>query len=454
MKYKQHPYQKKATELCVKHTTYGLLADPGLGKTSIILEAYRQLKKQGHVKAALVIAPLDPMYDTWPQEIKKWDSFKHMTVSILHGSHKDRALDTPADIYLINPAGLPWLYGALGKTWPFDMLIVDESHDFKNGRTQRFKTLKKILRQGKFESRYILTGTPVPNSLLDLYGQIYILDMGDALGQYYTHFRNRFFTSDYMGFNWYLKDSNAEVIYEMIDHLVVRLDADDYLKLPELTIVEKWFDLPPAARKAYDELEREFIIALDAGIVTASNAGVLTGKLRQAANGCIYGENNQSMFLHNQKSTIAANLIREMSGQKAVISYSFNNERDLLRNELKKVLGREPPYIGGNVSKTDRALLLKQFKDSDLQVLLGQVSSISIGLNLQAAHNLIMHSMDWNMARDHQLIRRLWRQGQKHPVIVHKILARNTIDEDLMESHKKKFSNQKNLLDYLKKKYL
>jgi SNF2 family DNA or RNA helicase len=196
------PYHKRAVRFGVERAAAGFFLDPGLGKTSITLAVFDVLRQQKLTRGVLVIAPLRVAYLVWPREVAKWKDFAHLRVSVLHGPKKAAALRRPADVYVINPEGLEWLFGALGPrtdTWPFDMLVIDESTKFKNTQTVRFKVLRAQLH--RFRRRYILTGTPAPNGLIDLFGQIFVLDLGRALGQYVTHYRNAFF--DRTGFGGY-----------------------------------------------------------------------------------------------------------------------------------------------------------------------------------------------------------------------------------------------------------
>lgn len=452
MKYVPHEYQKIAITRLVENCSVGLLADPGLGKTSITLSAYKELKRRGCVTAMLVVCPLDPLYDTWPSEVKKWSNFKDLRVAILHGANKDKELEKKSDVYLINPAGLSWLVKSI-KKWPFNMLVVDESTEFKNSSSKRFKLLRMLLRSGKFDGRYILTGTPIPNSLIDLYSQIYILDNGDALGKNLSSYRNEYFVPDYMGWKWTIKPRAENKIFKSIKNLVLRLDEKDHLQLPALTVVDRWVNLPKKAREVYEDLKKEFIVEIGKRTVKASNAAVLTGKLRQVANGSVYQEDGKAFLtVHREKDRVTANLIKEMFGQKVVVSYEFNNARDNLKKEMHKTFGFTPRHIGTGVGRAEKIRILKDFKEGSSNILLGQISSMSYGLNLQVSHNMIMHGVGWSQYK--QLTRRLWRQGQEHPVIINRVLARDTIDEDVIESLANKNATQKSFLDHLKQKYL
>jgi SNF2 family DNA or RNA helicase len=261
-KWEPHAYQMQAMEMMVSMGAAGLFLDPGLGKTSTTLGAFNILQKQGYVTRMLVIAPMRVCYNVWPNEVMKWEQFGHLKVNVLHGKGKEEALNDPADIYVINPEGLPWLAerDRLKRIKP-EMLVVDESTKFKNGSSKRFKLLKKMLNQ--FDRRYILTGTPTSQGLEDLFGQIYILDGGNALGQYITHYRRKYFyQTGYGGYSYEPREGAADEIAEKIAPFTLRLKAEDYLELPELVYNEVVVDLPQDVRLMYQELEREFIATI------------------------------------------------------------------------------------------------------------------------------------------------------------------------------------------------
>jgi len=257
-----HEYQKKAVKFLLQNAVGGLFLDMGLGKTASTLAAISVLIEREIIKRVLIIAPLRVCWTVWPVEVMKWLDFQHLRVEVLHGPGKDKAIQRDADIYVINPDGLAWLsLEGRGERLGADVLIVDESSLFKHSGTQRFKLLKYFL--AKFRRRYILTGTPAPNGLLDLFGQIYILDGGAALGRYITHYRQNYFMQvGYGGYTWVPKQGSEEAIYERLRPLILRMAAEDYLELPERVDNAIYVDLPEKARKTYDHLEALFISIL------------------------------------------------------------------------------------------------------------------------------------------------------------------------------------------------
>ena len=456
MKYEPHKYQQHAIERMLEEPALGLLMDPGLGKTSCTLATFSLLKEAGIVNNMLVICPLRPMYETWPAEIKKWDEFKNLSFFFLHGKIKSTNLHAKGDIFLINPEGLKWLWEQNHDVKiKFDMLVVDESTKFKNNRSKRFQMLKSRLDQ--FKRRYILTGTPAPNGLIDLWSQIYILDCGEALGKYITQYRRNYFhpliQSGHVVYKWGLNENSEKVIKNKIKPIAVRLDQKDYLKLPKLIIQDYYVDLPLKAKKIYKEMEKEFIVELNkVKVVTAMNAAAMTNKIRQIANGGIYTFRNKEWEdVHFEKTKLTTEIVDELAGQRVLISYDFKHDRERLMKYLKEF---NPRYIGGGVNVSAAKKRLEDWNKGDYPVLLGHPASVSHGLNLQSGNHIIFHSLTWNLEDYDQFIKRLWRQGQTKPVFVYRIITRDTIDEVVLEALASKAKTQKSLLDKLRKKFL
>lgn len=402
------------------------------------------------------------MYMVWPKEIKKWNDFKHLKCTILHGKDKDRNLKRgDADIYLMNPEGLRWLFRALGpkpERWPFDILGIDESSKFKHTKTQRFKELKDQL--PKFRRRYILTGSPAPNGLEDLFGQVYCLDLGRALGRYITHYRDEFFDAGgYGGYSYYLKQGAEQQIYKRIAPLVLRMDEKDYLDLPPLIKSNHYVQLPDEAQKIYNELETDFKISLEYGEVRAANAATATIKLRQVANGGVYhdavpGERRTSAALHDAKTEILLDLLDELEGQPTFVTYEFKHELDRIRKALKPQFG-DVPYIGGGVSDKRALEIEEEWNAGQLPVVIVNPQSAAHGLNMQkAGRAIIWYALTWDLELHDQMIKRIHRQGQTKRVFIHYVIARGTVDEALMSALQRKTRTQKGLLDALRLYYL
>ena len=453
-----HPYQERAIKIMIQQSAAGLLLDPGLGKTSCSLAAFKLLKKQGFADWALVIAPLKPMYETWPAEIKKWSNFRELTHVILHGVEKNRRVKQKADLYLINPAGLNWLFeskniGELMKRGN-GILIVDESTQFKDSSTQRFKLLKMHL--PKFKRRYILTGTFTPNGLSDMFGQMYVLDGGNSLGKYITHFKSRYFyqpNPSYERYRWEPQEGAFDEVVRKISPLVLQLNAEDHLKMPKLITVPderaiRWVELPDEAWSKYKAMEDDFISDLGDSFVVASNAAVAGGKCRQIANGALYiNQEHDYSVIHDEKIEALASLIDELQGQPLLILYEFVHDKDRMLKKWPKM-----PFIGGGVSQKKVSSYLTDFNAGRLPYLAGHPQSMGHGLNMQGScRHVCWFGIPWNFEHYDQAIRRVYRQGQKSDtVFIYHIVAKDTLDEKVLGvlGHKKK--NMKDLYSALK----
>jgi len=463
----------EGVKFLLEHAAAGIFLDPGLRKTSITLAAIKVLMKEKLLSRVLIIAPLRVCYSVWPKEVKKWKDFAHLRVEILHGKGKEEALRRDADIYVINPEGLEWLLGvtkvrppgkkkavikydlARFKLLAADTLVIDEISKFKHATSDRFQMLKPIL--PKFDRRWGLTGSPAPNGLLDLFGIMYMIDLGRALGPYITHYRAAYFTpTGFGGFNWVLQHNAEEAIYERIAPSVFRLSEDEYLKLPRIVENIIKLDLPDKVRKDYDELEKEFIIQIDAGTITAVNAGAASTKLCQIANGGLFlsqdvddegrkATKREWVDMHTAKIDAVEDLLEELGGSPAIITYDF--EHDLAR--LKKALGKDTPTIGGGVSAKKSDEIVDAWNRGELPYLLGHPAAMGHGLNMQDgnAQHVIWHSLTWDYELYDQLIRRLRRSGNKaETVFVHLLVMRDTVDEAKVLAMRRKKNTQGGLL--------
>jgi SNF2 family DNA or RNA helicase len=448
-----HPYQKEGIKFVIERGAAGLLLDPGLGKTRIILDAFRMLKAKRLVTRMLVIAPLRPCYSVWPKELAKWAELEGLTMAILHGPRKEEALLRRADIDVINPEGLPWLFrqDTLAKIsdegWPWSMLCVDESTRFKHTQTMRFKLLRPVL--GNFKRRYILTGSPAPNGLLDLFGQIYILDLGYSLGRYISHYRSAYFQQGgYGGYEWRLRQGEEKNIHQKIKTLVLRMAAKDLLDLPPLIFNRVEVELPDKALRQYRQMEDQLILALEEEVVLSANASVAWGKCRQIANGGIYHEGGEAWtHLHEAKVDAVEEIVEELQGQPALIAYEYRHDLERLRSRL----GSEVPFIGGGVSATRFREIESAWNAGELPVLLAQPQSVAHGLNLQGTGAAVVFAAQTpDLEVREQFIRRVWRQGQRERVVVHDVIAKDTVDEVIMQMIKHKDRTQQALLGALR----
>jgi SNF2 family DNA or RNA helicase len=388
------------------------------------------------------------MQNTWPSEISKWEDFKDLTATILHGPKKMERLQTSeADIHLINPEGLTWLMAQ--KTIPlYDILIIDESSKFKASNTQRFKALKNFL--PRFNRRWILTGTPTPNGLTDLFGQIYILDLGRALGRFISHYRRDFFDqSGYGGYTWTPKHDAFPRIVEKISPLILQMSAEDYLSMPELIYIERSVQLPDKARLIYKGIEDEFISVMDDPDrpIVAGTAAVAGVKCRQIANGAVYDEYGIPHDIHDAKLEALEELLEELAGAPTLVLYEFDHDR----SRIQKRFGDGIPVLGSGVSERKLSQIIDGFNRGEIPVLLGHPASMGHGLNLQGScYHVIWFGIPWNLEHYDQAIARVYRQGQKSSsVFVYHISAENTLDQEVLKALTAKDRDQQGLLKAL-----
>jgi len=408
----------------------------------------------------LVIAPLRVVHLVWPAERTKWRDFQHLKMEVLHGPRKDAALRRKADIYLINPDGLSWLEEKLGKNrdkWPFDILCIDESTLVKNSGTLRFKIIRRMLHQ--FRRRYILTGTPAPNGLHDLFSQVFCLDLGKSLGKYITHYRMQYFDqTGFGGYTYVPRPGAEEKIYAAIAPYILRMDRADYLDLPALVASNTYVELPPKASAAYDKFESDFLLEFGRNkAITAVNAAVLGGKLRQLANGGVYldAQPNEAKRrvkeFHDAKSVALVELMGELQGHPTLIAYEFLHDAARIQRALKKAGYGDVPRVGGGVSMKDTAAIVAAWDAGELACIVAQPQSVAHGLNLQkTGRAVIWYSLLWNYELYDQFIQRIWRQGQTERVFLHHLVARGTTDEAVLGGLRGKARTQGALLDALR----
>jgi hypothetical protein len=475
--WKPHKFQKAGVKWLLEHACAALFADPGVGKTSMTLGAISILLKGGHASKILIVAPRRVCYEVWPKEIQKWKDFNHLTIEILHGPGKDAALEREADIYVINPEGLDWLFGvtktmsASGKKQPivnmkrlkalgFDTLVVDELSKFKHSQTQRFKTLKQVL--SSFRRRWGLTGSPASNGLMDLFGQAYVLDMGNALGPYVTHYRSKYFVPGWDGFSWTPKEGAEELIYKAMAPLVMRIGSE-HLDLPLLVDQTIDISLPQSAYRMYDELEAHLITKMDDGFITAANAAVASSKCRQVVNGGVYldegvdvGKNKKIHRIgkrtwaetHDAKLDALEELVDGLQGKPLLVGYDFQHDLAHIQQRFGDV-----PYIGGGVTDKRANEIVDQWNQSKLPMLLGHPASMGHGLNLQSGmcSHVVWFSLTWDFELYDQFIKRVHRQGNTADrVFVYHLVVAGTIDEAVYWALKSKKKGQNALFEGLK----
>ena len=442
---KLHDYQKYCVERILETNNLGLFLDMGLGKTLITLTAIKELiYNRFSVGKVLVIAPKKVAEATWQNEIEKWPELGLLRTSTVLGTEKQRvkALNTPADIYIINRDNVVWLVDLYQNAWPFDMVVCDEFSSFKNHQAKRFKALASI--KPHIKRLVGLTGTPSPNGLLDLWAQVYLLDGGKRLSPSFYSFRNSYFEGDYMGYNYTARTFSQEEITRKISDICISMKADDYLELPECTDNIIPVVLSPKAKKAYLQMERDAVLEIeDAEDIDATSAAALSTKLLQLANGAVYDEDKHYHEIHDCKIEAFMETLEQLQGKNVLVFYNFKHDLARLIHALEK------KKI--NYRKLETKEDQKDWNEGKINVLLTHPASSAYGLNLQEGGNhVIWFGLTWNYELYTQANKRLHRQGQKEKVIIHHLVTEDTRDEDVMTALEKKEDVQNYVLESLK----
>ena len=418
------------------------------GKTAIVLSAIRRLKYDlFQVHKALVIAPLKVAEATWTGEARKWDHLHGLRLSLVLGSEHARfaALDAPADVYVINRDNVAWLVEALRPAWPFDMVVIDELTSFKNPQARRFKALKSRL---PAISRVVgLTGTPAPNGIGDLWSQIYLLDRGERLGKTVTAYREAYFSFNPYKHVYKPLPGAEETVREKIRDLTISLSAADYLAMPALITDDIPVQLDPRATAAYRVMERDMLLTLGENTITAASAAVLTNKLLQLCSGAAYTGDGTAVPVHDAKLDALGELIEGLGGAPALLFYGYQHEVPRMLAALRKL----NPGIRARVYQGARDA--EDWNAGRVDVLLAHPASCAYGLNLQqGGHHVIWFTLTWSLELYQQANARLHRQGQAHPVIVHRLLVQGGMDEAVAKALEHKDGIQDALLEALKKR--
>lgn len=446
-----HGYQDTSVDHILNNLFCGLFLDMGLGKTVSSLTAINKLLyEELDINNALVVAPKRVVESVWTKEVEKWDHLKHLKIVRVIGNPKQRlaALKTKADIHLISRDNIVWLCGQYGGSMlPFDMLVIDESSSFKSPKSLRFKALKKV--QASFDRVLLLTGTPAPNGLIDLWSQIFLLDRGERLGKTITQYREVYFrpgkTNGAIVYNYNLQNDGEERIHSKIDDICISMKAEDYLDMPEKipNFIDLYFD--EQTRIKYDNFERDQVLELfsDGEEISAINAAALSNKLLQFANGAVYDDEKNYHIVHDIKIEALDEIIDNANGKPVLVAYTY-------RHDLERILHR---------FKSKKIRQLKTDKDIDdwnagkIEILIMHPASGGHGLNLQAGGNIVVwFGQIWSLELYQQFNARLYRQGQDKPVVINHLIMKNTIDEDVIKSLNNKDAKQNNLLEAVKSK--
>lgn len=449
MIYRPYEYQRTATQWILDNPRCGLFLDMGLGKTVSTLTALQELIDDCEISRVLVVAPKKVAETTWTTEAAKWNHLQGMRVARVMGTEKKRklALNEKADIYVIGRDNFVWLVGLYGGQLPFDVLVIDELTSFKNSKSQRFKSMRIATPTVK---RVIgLTGTPAPNGLIDLWGQMYCIDMGQRLGKFVSKFRESYFSTfcrDGRMVRCDVLPGRDKIIQDKISDICLSMQAKDYLQLPDLMIHNVSVELPPATMSAYNKFEREKVLEFkqehegEPTNILANSAAGLMNKLAQFANGAVYDEDRNIHEIHSEKIEKLAEIVEAANGSSVLVFYQFKHDIPRITKKLKgyrvEVYEGEKQLLDWNAGKID--------------VLLAHPASTAYGLNMQqGGHYIVWFGTGWDLELFQQANARLHRQGQKHPVTVYKLIGAHTVDERASASLENKKVKQQSLLDSL-----
>lgn len=439
MKYEPHNYQQFATDFILDHPISCLMLDMGLGKTVITLTALWQLALDSFdVSRILVIAPKRVAEDTWPKELSKWEHLSGLDATLVMGTQVEReaALRQQTFLYIINRENVSWLVA--NHPWDFDMVVIDELSSFKSNQAQRFKAMKKVR---PLVSRIVgLTGTPAPNSLLDLWPEMYLMDMGQRLGRFIGGFRDRFFTPDKRNreiiYSYKPREGAEEAIYGLISDICISMKAVDYLDMPELIMNRVEVSMDSRERKIYDDFQRDMVVSLQGEELDAVNAAALSGKLSQMANGAVYGENRKVLHIHDRKLDALEDLMEAANGKPLLVAYWYEHDLQRIKARFK------------NARCIDTTQDIDDWNAGKIPLALIHPASAGHGLNLQEGGcTIVWFGLTWSLELYQQLNARLWRQGQKHTVVIHHIVTKGTHDEDVLRALDNKDTRQSALID-------
>ena len=444
MNFSPHNYQSYAIDYIETHPVAAVLLDMGLGKTGISLTAIADLLFDSfEAHRILVVAPLRVARDTWPAEISKWQHLKHLTYAVAVGTVKERkaALSAGADITIINRENLGWLIDSSGFEFNYDMVIIDELSSFKNHKSKRFQSLMKV--RSKVERIIGLAGTPSSNGLMDLWAEFKLLDFGERLGRFITHYRNNYFIPDKRNgeiiYSYKPMPYAEDAIYRKISDITISMKSTDHLQMPELITSQYEVQLSEEEEQRYEELKADFILELPEGEITAANAASLTGKLSQLANGAIYDDEGNIVEFHDRKLDALEDIIESANGKPLLVAYWFKHD---LQRIKKRFDVRE--------IKTSKDII--DWNNGDIPVAVIHPASAGHGLNLQAGGStLIWFGLTWSLELYQQTNARLWRQGQSSgTVVIEHIITKGTIDERILKALSLKEVSQNALIDAVK----
>lgn len=446
-----HDYQNRAVDHIINNECSALFLQMGLGKTVSTLTAIKELIDSCIISNVLIIAPKRVAEVTWKDEIANWKHLNGLTISVIAGTVKERreAMEKRADIYTVGRDNIVWLimeYG--GIKLPYDMVVIDELTSFKNHASKRFKALRKVR---KFIPRVVgLTGTPSPNGLIDLFAQMYLIDQGQRLGKSITAYRDRFFKPDKRNgdivYSYALKSPQEETekqISDLISDITISMKADDYLKMPDRMSLYDYVELPPKVLAQYKEFEKEQVLELITSDtpLTAASSAALGNKLQQMAGGQVYDSDRKVIDVHDEKIEKLKEIVEASNGEPVLVAYAFKHEQARIMDALKEFKPR----------KLETAQDIADWNEGKVPLMVAHPASIGHGINIQkGGHILVWFGMTWSLELYQQFNARLYRQGQMKPVMIHHIVAKNTIDEKIIKALEDKKQTQDGLMQSIK----
>lgn len=443
MRFKPHDYQEQVLDFVYEHPAAALFLDMSLGKTVISLTAiYELMLNRFEISRTLVIGSKRIVRDTWPDELAKWDHLDGLELAVALGTPKQRlaAINSRSHVVAINRENIPWLVKTLGRDWPFDMVIIDESSAFKSHQAQRFKALKAV--RSKITRIIALTGTPASNSLLDLWAQFRLLDEGERLGKFIGRYREELFEPDKRNgaqvYSWKPRAGAEDEIYRRIGDITLSMRTADYLTLPPLSYVDVPVKLSEAERGLYDQLKNDLVLQLPGGLVDAANAAVLSSKLIQMASGSVYTDEG-SEVIHDRKLEALEDLVESANGKPLMVAYWFKSDQARLLKKFPqaRILDTRQDMQDWNAGKIPIALI--------------HPASAGHGLNLQAGGSaLVWFTPTWSLELYQQTNARLYRQGQENPVVIYHLVTENSMDGLALKALTRKDVTQSALIDAVK----
>ena len=443
-----HGYQRYAADFIVEHPESAILLDCGCGKTVIALTAIEELlRDRFDISKVLVVCPIR-VARVWADEIGKWEHLRGLRYSIAVGSANERrrSLEKDADIYVVNRDVVQWVVSEYGRMWKWDMLVLDELSSFKNPHAKRFKSLLKV--RPKIRRVVGLTGTPSSNGLMDLWAEYRLLDLGARLGKFIGGYRTQFFRPDKTNgtivFSYKPLPGAEEEIYRRIEDITISMRCTDLLDMPELISVPYGVRMGEREKGVYTRLKRDLVLSLPDGEITASNAAALSGKLSQMANGAVYGDEGETVPIHDRKLDALEDLIEAANGKPVLVAYWFRHDYERITGRLRE--------LGLCFDRIDTEDSISRWNRKEIPVGLIHPASAGHGLNLQAGGStLIWFGLTWSLELYQQTNARLWRQGQKaDTVVIQHIITEGTIDEQIMLALERKDQTQSALIEAVK----